>query len=289
MLKVSVIIPTCNRPDLLPRAIKSVLSQIYQDFEIIVVDDGDKRSAENVVRQFNDERIKYIKHVERKGGAAARNTGIKAAQGEFIAFLDDDDEWLPKKLEIQMRQFENTPNDVGFCFSAIININADGEKASEVPDGIGNYLELSLRRFKGFMTSTLIIKKYVFDKAGFFDEMFPSHQEPDLIIRIAKNFKGLGVNQPLVKMDMIGAHEHIGSSLERRIGGGKMILNKHLEEFKKRPEVLAKHYFQIALWHRDNKQFVEAEAYFKKAWKESFRLRYFYHYLSAFIFTKFLH
>ncbi|PJA63262.1 MAG: glycosyl transferase, partial [Candidatus Portnoybacteria bacterium CG_4_9_14_3_um_filter_44_9] len=155
MLKVSVIIPTCNRPDLLPRAIKSVLSQIYQDFEIIVVDDGDKRSAENVVRQFKDNRIKYIKHVERKGGAAARNTGIKAAQGEFIAFLDDDDEWLPKKLEIQMRQFENTPNDVGFCFSAIININADGEKASGVPDGIGNYLELSLRRFKGFMTSTL--------------------------------------------------------------------------------------------------------------------------------------
>lgn len=281
MPKVSVVIPTWNRPDLLPRAIGSVLGQTYQDFEIIVIDDGQKERAENIVRQLKDERIKYIKHAEQKGGAAARNTGIKAGQGEFIAFLDDDDEWLPEKLEIQMKEFEKTPREVGFCFSAIRTIREDGEKVSRIPDGIDDYLELSLKRFKGFMTSTLIIKKYVFDKAGFFDERFPSHQEPDLIIRIAKNFKGLGVNRPLVKMDIIGAHEHIGSSLERRIEGGKMILDKHLEEFKKRPEVLAKHYFEIALWCRDNKQFVEAGVYFKKAWKENFTLRYLYHYLST--------
>ena len=289
MPKVSVIIPTCNRPELLSRAIKSVLSQIYQDFEIIVVDDGDKRSAENVVRQFKDNRIKYIKHVERKGGAAARNTGIKAAQGEFIAFLDDDDEWLPKKLEIQMGQFENTPPDVGFCFSAVKNIYKDKEEASSVPDGIADYFNLSLRRLKGFLTVTLIIKRYIFDAVGMFDERLPSHQEPDLMIRVSKKFKGLGINKPLVRVSMSCSYEHIGGSIKRRIAGREIILNKYLDEFKKKPEVLAYHYFQIALWHRDNKQFVEAETYFKKAWKESFRLRYFYHYLSAFIFTKFLH
>lgn len=286
MPRVSIVIPTCNRPELLKRALNSVLNQTYQDFEIIVVDDGQKESAEDVVGQFNGERIKYIKHAERKGGAVARNTGIKSAQGEFIAFLDDDDEWLPEKLEVQMRGFENTPTDVGFCFSAIRTTYEDREKVSGVPDGIGDYLELSLRRFKGFMTSTLIIKKYVFDKVGFFDEGFPSHQEPDLIIRIAKNFKGLGINRPLVKMD-VGVYEHIGSSLKRRIEGGKMILNKHFEEFRKRPEVLAKHYFQIALWYRDNKQFVEAGAYFRKAWKENLRLRYLYHYLSTIWITYF--
>ena len=289
MPKVSVIIPTCNRPDLLPRAIKSVLSQIYQDFEIIVVDDGDKRSAENVVRQFKDNRIKYIKHVERKGGAAARNTGIKAAQGEFIAFLDDDDEWLPKKLEIQMGQFENTPNDVGFCFSAVRNVYDKKEEDSRVKDGIDDCRELALRRLKGFLTVTLIIKRYVFDEVGMFDERLPSHQEPDLMIRVSKKFRGLGINKPLVRVSMSCSYEHVGGSIKRRIAGREIILSKYADEYEKRPEVLAYHYFQLGLWYRDDGQKNKAKEYFKKAWKESFRLRYFYHYLSAFIFTKFLH
>jgi len=79
MLKVSVVIPTHNRPELLKRAIKSVLNQTYQDFEVIIVDDGDI-SAEDVVKSFSNSRIKYIKHkIPHKGGSAARNTGIKAA------------------------------------------------------------------------------------------------------------------------------------------------------------------------------------------------------------------
>ena len=113
--KVSVIIPTYNRAHLVGRAIRSVLNQTYQDFEIIVVDDGSTDNTEEVVKSFNDPRIRYIRHEKNRGGSAACNTGIRAARGEYIAFQDSDDEWLPEKLEKQMQVFENTPTGVGGC------------------------------------------------------------------------------------------------------------------------------------------------------------------------------
>jgi len=278
--KVSVVIPTHNRPELLKRAIKSVLNQTYQDFEIIVVDDGDV-SVEDVVKSFSNSRVKYIKHkIPHQGGSAARNTGIKASKGEYIAFLDDDDEWLPKKLEIQMKKFEKTGEDVGFCFSAVRNILDDREENSEVPEGIANYYELALRRFKGFLTVTLIVKKFVFDKVGFFDDMLPSHQEVDLMIRISKKYKGLGINKPLTRVNMKN-HGQIGKDLKKRSKGREMILKKYYNEFRKRPKVLAKHYFQLGLWHRDNKDFKKARQYFFKTWKTKFKLRYFLHFTSV--------
>jgi len=96
---VSVIIPTYNRAHLVGRAIRSVLNQTYQDFEIIVVDDCSTDNTEEIVKGFNDHRIRYMRHDRNRGGSAARNTGIKASQGKYIAFLDSDDEWLLKKAE----------------------------------------------------------------------------------------------------------------------------------------------------------------------------------------------
>jgi len=94
--KVSVIIPTYNRAHLIGRAIQSVLNQTYQDFELIVVDDGSTDNTNEVIKEFSqkDKRILYIKHDKNKGGSAARNTGIKAARGEYIAFQDSDDEMV---------------------------------------------------------------------------------------------------------------------------------------------------------------------------------------------------
>jgi len=89
---VSVIIPTYNRAHTIGRAIKSVLNQTYQDFEIIVVDDGSTDNTEEVVKSFRDKRIRYIQHKKNKGAAAARNTGIKSAKGKYIAFQDSDDD-----------------------------------------------------------------------------------------------------------------------------------------------------------------------------------------------------
>jgi glycosyltransferase involved in cell wall biosynthesis len=277
MPKVSVIIPTHNRPELLRKTLTSVLAQTYQDFEVIVVDDGLLERSDKVIASFDDLRIKYIQHETERGGSAARNTGIRAASGVFIAFLDDDDEWLPKKLQIQMDVFENTPPDVGFCFSAVTNIKDGRKEDTTVPNGIGNYFARALARFSGVLTVTLIVKKYVFDDVGLFDEKFPSAQEAELVIRITKKYKGLGINKPLVMVDMSGTHIQIGSDIKRVISGREMLLEKHKEDFKKSKKTLAKQYFGLGLLYRDNSQFEKAQELFKKARACDHRPLYFLH------------
>jgi glycosyltransferase involved in cell wall biosynthesis len=277
MPKVSVIIPTYNRPELLSRALLSVLVQTFQDFEIIVVDDGDKESAESMVLGFSDNRIYYIKNnPSKQGGGATRNRGIKEARGEFTAFLDDDDEWIPQKLNVQMAQFASVGSDVAFCFSALTNVYPDHEEPTVVEDGIRDFSEIALARFNGFLTSTLVIRKSALDEVGGFDETLPSHQEPELIIRITRRYKGVGINEPLVRMNMT-PREHIGGSVARRIQGREMLIAKHVALYKERPKLLAKHYFQIGLWYRDVTEYAKARIYFLKSFSISGNIRYLAH------------
>lgn len=259
MKKVSVIIPTCNRPDLLKEAVASVDRQTYRDFEIIVIDDGK----------------------ERLGGGAARNKGIRQATGEYIAFLDDDDVWLPEKLKRQMDVFASTPPDVGFCMCAVTNVYDDHEETTTVPDGVDDYFELALEHFNAFLNVTLLIKKQVLDEVGYFDESLPSHQETDLVLRMARKYKGLGVSEPLVRVNVKGTRERIGTSLARRIAGREIIINKYFKDFQERPALLATHYFRLGLLYRDDRQYRKARDVFYKALKTHFSFRYALHYANA--------
>lgn len=280
MTLVSVIIPTHNRPELLKKAIRSVLSQTYDDFEVIVVDDGLDKRADATVNAFGDHRLRYIKNVKNLGGGATRNIGIKAATGSYIAFLDDDDEWLPKKLEIQMREIENSSMNIGFCFSSVINDFGNGTHAiTKVNNHIGDFHTLALRRFKGFLTVTLLIKKGVFSDVDLFDESLPSHQEIELMIRITEKYHGIAINQPLVKVNLDPAHDHIGKNLDKKILGRSMVLRKHLKEFQRYPEILSRHYFHLGLIYRDNQDIKNARQLFKDAWMTKFNIRFFLHYL----------
>ncbi len=102
--KISVVIPAYNRERTIARSIESVLSQSYQDFEIIVVDDCSQDNTKHIVSNMRSDRIRYIRLPENRGAGAARNAGAKAARGEYIAFQDSDDVWRPDKLEIQVHQ-----------------------------------------------------------------------------------------------------------------------------------------------------------------------------------------
>lgn len=278
---VSVVIPTYNRPALIGKAIKSVLNQTYQDFEVIVVDDGMEKGAEKIVNSFNDSRISYIKHKYSKGGGAARNTGIKSTKGKFIAFLDDDDEWVSEKLEVQMGEFEKTSQDVGFSFTAVTDVYEDREESGDIPSGVADYHERALSVFAGFLTVTLIIKKYVFEDIGYFDENFPSHQEPDLMIRVTKKYKGLGIDKSLTRVNM-KERVHINSSFVNRINGRKMILEKYAKDFEQRPALLAKHYFDLAIFCRDDNRLLVATRYFIESIKRDFRVLYIAHLLNVY-------
>lgn len=247
---------------MLKKAIASVQNQTYRDFELIVIDD-----------------------VDSKGGSWARNQGIKRASGEFIAFLDDDDTWVPDKLALQLKALEHTSPEVGFCFSSV-RIKSDyGSYISKMPiSDDGNYFENALEHFSGFPTPTLMVKRAVFDDIGYFDERLPSHQESDLMIRMTKKYRGVLISKPLAHVIMTSNHEHIGNNPSKRISGRVIILEKYSEEFHRRPAVLANWYFGLALICRDADRFQEARQYFKKAWQTAPNLRYFMHYLTMVMF-----
>lgn len=186
MPKVSVIIPTYNRAARISRAINSVLSQTFNDYEIIIVDDGSTDDTAQVLKQFNG-KIKYI-FQENQGSAVARNRGIQEARGEYIAFLDSDDFWVPEKLTEQVRILESHPK-VGIVYSRMPIINEKGEKIGMKPAGISgrNYQEL-LEDWGDLPTSTVVTRKECFEKAGLFDHNLQTMQDIDMWIRIAKYY-----------------------------------------------------------------------------------------------------
>lgn len=262
---ISVIIPTYNRAHLLGRAIQSVLEQTYRDFEIIVVDDGSTDNTEEVVKSFNDERIRYIRRERNKGGAAARNTGIKAARGEYIAFQDSDDEWSPQKLEKQMAVFKRAPLNVGVVYTGFWRI--EGNKKVYIPHVMirqkqGN-IHNSLLEGCFVAASTAIVRKDCFTKVGAFDERLPCFQDWELWLRISKYYHFKCINEPLVlsyqSQDSISANKNaVKNAL-------KLVLERHSADIKKNKKTEAKAYFSIGSHLYWVREFAEARKYFLKA------------------------
>ena len=191
MPKVSVIIPTYNRCNVLERAIQSLLNQTFQDFELFIVDDHSSDDTHKVVAAIDDARIKYIRHGSNKGAAAARNTGIRNTSCEYIAFLDDDDEWLPEKLGLQLALLESSPPEVGGVYTGYESVDSFSGKILHIsrPVHTGNiYNALLVNNCIG-STSTILLRRICFDVAGCFDENLPSFEDYDLWIRIAKYFQ----------------------------------------------------------------------------------------------------
>ncbi len=278
---VSVVVPTFNRPELVARALRSVLAQTFTDYEIVVVDDGDKIGARDVVGSFHDPRIRYLKNdPPKRGGGATRNVGISESKGKYVAFLDDDDEWLPEKLALQLEEFTKTAPDVGFSVTSVSNTTDNGEVVNRVVPGVRNFLPIILIRFKGFLTSSLVVRRSVFADVGMFDASLPSHQEIDLLLRIGQKYKGIGIAKPLVRMNMLSARgEHIGGNLDRRIKGRELLLEKHMVLYAQHPRELALLIFWLALWCRDAGQSEKAKQYFMKAFLLSKNPRYLFHWL----------
>jgi len=210
--KVSVIIPTYNDADVLSRAIESVLNQTYKNLELIVVNDASEDNTEEVVESYkkNDSRVKYFEHEENKGGSGARNTGIKNSSGEFIAFLDSDDEWLPKKLERQISLLKQQGDEWGgiYCDAKVINHDSEnifsfskGSTSNKFPRDGGKELMKSvfLRKIHS-CGSTLVIKKEIAKKINGFDESFHRHQELEFLIRILRNKKIAYLDEKLARI-----------------------------------------------------------------------------------------
>lgn len=269
---VSVIIPTFNRSSLLNRSISSVLDQTYQDFEIIVVDDASSDNTENVVRSLVDPRIRYIKHDTNRGGSAARNTGIKVALGEFIAFQDSDDEWLPEKLEKQMKILASAPTHVGVVYTGFWRIQGDNREY--IPSVEQQVKEGNIHRelLKGNFVTTqaVIVKKECFQKAGMFDESLPRLQDWELFLRIAKLYEFRYVPEPLVKSFF--TEGSISSNPKALINAIEIILNKHIDEYKNNKEIYANQLLVLSNFYRISSEFKKSREYLIDAFKLNYRL-----------------
>ncbi len=225
--KVSIVIPTCDRAEMLRCAISSVLAQTWQDFELLVVDDASKDHTAGVVASFSDPRIVYLKQEQRIGGAAARNRGIDCARGEVVAFLDDDDEWLPMKLEKQMVLFERRPISLGLVYTGYWIIDKESGKVvqQKIPTKQGDLSrEIFIRNWVGGSSSVAVRKSCLLAVHGF-DPSLPSFQDYDLWIRMAKKFEFDFVKEPLLKYHL--HQQKIWTNPDALIRGLDLMLKKH--------------------------------------------------------------
>lgn len=198
---VSVIIPTYKRPLTLERAINSCLNQTYKNIEVIVIDDnndGDeyREETEKLMEKYaEDNKVIYIKHEKNMNGSAARNTGIKKSKGKYIAFLDDDDEFLPDKIKRQVERMESLDGTWGACYTGYRK-EKNGvilEKGTEKREG--NLKKQALMRTLYISGgSNLLVRRNVVEEINGFDESFKRNQDLEFLVRILDKYKLAYVN-----------------------------------------------------------------------------------------------
>ena len=191
--RVSVIIPTRNRATLLPRAVNSVLEQTFTDFEVLIVDDCSTDDTAGVMAgmELVDPRIRGFRHDHNRGSAATRNTGIANAFGEYLAFLDDDDEFLPNKLQEQVQVLDDAPRDVGMAYVWSDYVGPSGETLGSLcrTEGGDVFTDVLMLRLTVGVGSTVMIRASALDSVGCFDETILRCEDIDLMCRFTRQFK----------------------------------------------------------------------------------------------------
>lgn len=275
---VSVIIPTSNRSAALRRAVASVLAQTWADYELIVVDDGSREPIRPVVDAAADDRVQVLAHARCRGAAAARNAGIRASRGAFVAFLDDDDEWFPQKLERQLARFAAAP-----CATALVYGGAHvvSDQTGRIvltrvpyPPAVGF---VDLLNATVFGTSTPLIRRRCLDEVGRFDESLPGMQDRDLWLRIARCYPFQYVPEVLTVHHIHG--DQISTNLDLKTLAMERMLAKYHDDLVKHPSLLAKQLKRMAMLYFASGNRVRGWRYLVRAVRGGLRWRELYPHL----------
>lgn len=213
---VSVVIPSYNRPDAILDSISSIESQTYENIELVVVDDASEKPVQEVLDESEFSfPVTVVRHDENQGASAARNTGIEQADGELIAFLDDDDLWESGKVEAQVNRFRRVGDEVGVVYTGMQFVDADGEPIRKHLATVEGDVtkELLRRNFVGSFSTVMVRSEAIRDSGGL-DERFPCWQDIELYIRLSKNWEFTCVPEPLVRMRQQEG-EHISDDFEQ--------------------------------------------------------------------------
>jgi glycosyltransferase involved in cell wall biosynthesis len=265
MPKVSVIIPTYNnRSRYLEAAIRSVRRQTFQDFEIVVVDDGSKDETARVVHDFADRRMRFVRHDRNRGEAAARNTGIRHATGRYVAFLDDDDEWLPKKLEKQVALLDRSVSSVGLVYTGFWRINGTREPIGQwIPDKKGDVFGAMCAQNWIGTPSTVLVRSECFRQVGGFDESVTYGADYDMWLRISRKFAVDYISEPLI---LYRVHEsNMSSNYDLLIQGKEDQLRRYAHLFAAERKTYSRRHLSLGVLYCCNNQTRKGREAFLKA------------------------
>lgn len=247
--RVSVVVPTRDRPRLLQRALRSVLNQTFRSFEILVIDDCSKTDPRVVIDSFGDARIRLLRHNTPRGAAAARNSGINEAQGEYVAFLDDDDEWRPEMLRRQVEALDTAPPMVAGSYTgrSVISDSTKQELQNQLPAAVANPGR-ELPKTNGIgMTSCMMLRRVCLERVGGFDESLPSRQDRDLWIRVAAHYNLIPLREPLL---IYHVHVHggqISTDLDARERGLEVFERRYLDDSRDMRRAYAADHFRLGV------------------------------------------
>lgn len=215
---VTVVIPNYNYAGYVGEAIESALNQTYPNVEVIVVDDGSRDGSRSIIESFGDRTRSIFQ--QNAGVSAARNTGAAAGHGEFLAFLDADDVWMPQKLEKQVAAFRERP-EIGLVHVAVEEIDGEGKKVGgRFVGGDGNevWKDLLLFTGKGVLGggSGAMIARRVFEEIGGFDERLSTSADWDLYYRISRRFEVGFVSETLLRYRVHSSNMHANIGVMER-------------------------------------------------------------------------
>lgn len=223
LTEISVILPTYNRAQLAATAVQSVLDQTFTDFELIVIDDGSTDNTEAVINEFDDPRIIYIKQ-ENGGVAAACNTGLARAEGKWIAFLDSDDRYLPRKFEFQMAAVRNMP-EAGLIYGRYYGTTTIREEKTITGRCFGDFPLEALLIGPIFHKSTSMMRRDLLEQVGYFDTQFWVGEEWELTLRMAlTQCKFVCVYEPLAVIQI--QEVSLSRDIHKHAENGRIALDK---------------------------------------------------------------
>ena len=250
---VSVIIPTYNSAKFLSRTIESVLAQTYRNFELIIVDDVSTDDTVSIICSFaeKDSRIRSIVSDTNSGGPARpTNKGLAVAKGDFIAFLDHDDEWLPEKLQEQVSFLQSASNDIGVVVCDVDLLTPDGTRRPmyvfpDYPTRESALTAILCANFF-FMFSDLCMRRETLDAVGLLDERYVLGADHDYYVRIAQACLIGVVHKPLLRYAVHPQNLSRGSlSLINAIADLELLLDTHTELFARHPRCYRRRMVQL--------------------------------------------
>lgn len=262
MPAISIITPTYNRAAFLGRMIESVLAQSFKDWELIILDDGSSDNSHEVVKSFNDERIRYF-YSEHEGAGAKRNEGIKKASSDFVTFLDSDDEAMPQWLEEVHKKIRKDYSLISCGYERGL-----GNRSKQIvyPQNIGK------ENFKvNFKSGTLSFNKEVLIGIDGFDPSLESGLNTDLILRTSKFVFDNKLSYTHIDKPLVRVYEHsenrIRNNTQAVLSGTLRLFNKHSGWFEENPHVYKDYLLVAAISMAKEGKYEESKKMLSKAWR----------------------